>query len=100
MQKMKSCAYCNGNGLLTKEHIWPRSLITKYEGLKTYNPRNNTFYNGEPVIKDVCATCNNVHLSKLDYYLSELYENIFIIFYCLGILYLLSMITICCSGLY
>lgn len=72
---MKYCAYCSEPGSLTKEHIWPRSLITKYEGLKAFNPRNNSFYNGEPVIKDVCATCNNVHLSKLDSYLSELHEK-------------------------
>jgi hypothetical protein len=72
---MKGCAYCNKQGSLTKEHIWPRSLITKYEGLKAFNPRINSFYNGEPVIKDVCATCNNIHLSKLDSYLSELHEK-------------------------
>lgn len=74
---MKHCAYCNGQGLLTKEHIWPRSLITKYEGAKTYNPRINAFYKGEAVIRDVCATCNNVHLSKLDAYLSELHDKYF-----------------------
>lgn len=74
---MKHCTYCNGQGSLTKEHIWPRSLITKYEGLKTYNPRINTFYNGEAVIKDVCATCNNIHLSKLDTYMSNLHEKYF-----------------------
>ena len=72
---MKYCAYCSEQGSLTKEHIWPRSLITKYEGLKTFNPRSNSFYTGEPVIKDVCAPCNNVHLSKLDSYLSELHEK-------------------------
>lgn len=74
---MKHCSYCNGQVSLTKEHIWPRSLITKYEGLKTYNPRINAFYNGEAVIKDVCATCNNVHLSKLDNYMGDLHEKYF-----------------------
>lgn len=74
---MKLCAYCDGQGPLTKEHIWPRSLITKYEGSKTYNPRTNAFYIGEAVIKDVCATCNNVHLSKLDAYLNKLHDKYF-----------------------
>jgi hypothetical protein len=70
---MNRCSYCNKQGTLTKEHIWPRSLITKYE--KNYNPRINAFYKGEAVIKDVCAICNNVHLSKLDTYLNGLYEK-------------------------
>ncbi len=72
---MKLCAYCNGQGPLTKEHIWPRSLIKKYEGSKAYNPRTNSFYNGELVIKDVCATCNNIKLSRLDTYVSELHDK-------------------------
>lgn len=74
---MKVCAYCLLESGLTKEHIWPRTLIQKYDSLITYNPRKHNFYIGEPVVKDVCATCNNTHLSKLDNYLSYLYDASF-----------------------
>jgi hypothetical protein len=44
--------------------------------LKTYNPRTGKFYAGEPVVKDVCANCNNVCLSQLDQYLTDTYGNL------------------------
>lgn len=72
---MNACAYCGFPGSLTKEHIWPESLILKYESLKTYNPRTNKYYIGDPVVKDVCAKCNNGRLSILDSYLSEIYDK-------------------------
>jgi len=74
---MNKCAYCLSTGPFTKEHIWPKALIQKYEALKTYNPKSNKFYTGEAVIKDVCAECNNKRLSPLDSYLSQLYDNFF-----------------------
>jgi hypothetical protein len=40
----------------------------------TYNQRNNSFFAGDPVIKDVCANCNNIKLSQLDSYLSSLFD--------------------------
>lgn len=71
---MKNCAYCGKPEKLTKEHIWPSTLIKKYEDLLTYNKSKNKFYKGDAVIKDVCSECNNVHLSKLDFYLSNLFD--------------------------
>lgn len=72
---MNRCAYCPSTGPFTKEHIWSKALIHKYEDLRTYNPKSNRFYTGEPVIKDVCATCNNEKLSPLDDYMSMLYDK-------------------------
>lgn len=72
---MNACAYCGFSGGLTKEHIWPKALIQKYESLKTYNPRTNKYYIGDAVVKDVCAKCNNDRLSSLDSYLSGLYDK-------------------------
>ncbi|MDB9501675.1 hypothetical protein PN441_01225 [Spirulina major CS-329] len=61
---------------MTKEHIWPKSLIQRWESkLKTYNSQTGRFYAGEPVIKDVCKNCNNVQLSQLDQYLAEIYDD-------------------------
>lgn len=75
---MRYCAYCGEDRVLTKEHVWPSSLIRKYtDGLKVYNTRKNNFYIGDPVIKDVCEKCNNITLSKLDSYLSSLYDQYF-----------------------
>ncbi|HRQ96786.1 MAG TPA: hypothetical protein PK440_17580 [Candidatus Accumulibacter phosphatis] len=45
--------------------------------MHTYNPRTDGFYIGDPVIRDVCADCNNEKLSPLDAYLSELYDRNF-----------------------
>lgn len=72
---MNKCAYCPSTGPFTKEHIWPKALIKKYDNLKTYNPKSNKFYTGESVIKDVCAICNNEKLSPLDGYMSMFYDK-------------------------
>lgn len=74
---MRTCAYCEKELPLTKEHIWSDCLIEKYENLRTYSKRENMFYTGDPTIKDVCAHCNNVVLSKLDSYLCGLYDLLF-----------------------
>lgn len=74
---MSKCAYCSLERPATKEHIWPKSLIDKYEELQTYNPRKNNFYRGEPVVRDVCAVCNNELLSPLDAYLSDRFDRVF-----------------------
>lgn len=72
---MKSCSYCTSIEKLTKEHIWPKSLIERNPDFLTYNKATNSFYKGEAVIKDVCAKCNNGALSKLDEYLAGLYDS-------------------------
>lgn len=73
---MKVCAYCKKAGPFTKEHIFPSNIIQKYrERQAFYNKRVDKFVYSDPVIKDVCANCNNNLLSKLDAYLSELYDQ-------------------------
>lgn len=74
---MSKCAYCRLDRPATKEHIWPKALIDKYEELQTYNPRKKNFHRGEPVVRDVCAACNNELLSPLDAYLSDRFDRIF-----------------------
>jgi hypothetical protein len=75
--EMKSCSYCASFEKLTKEHIWPKSLIKRNPDFLTYNKTTNSFYKGEAVIKDVCAECNNDILSRLDDYLATLYDSHF-----------------------
>lgn len=74
---MKTCAYCGKGSTLTKEHIWPSCLIEKYESLLTYSKRKHSLYKGDSTIRDVCAYCNNVVLSKIDSYLSGIYDRHF-----------------------
>jgi hypothetical protein len=72
---MKKCAYCGVECQPTREHIWPKTLIEKNEMTHVYSQKTNKIFLGEPVIKDVCSTCNNAKLSKLDSYLSSLFDD-------------------------
>jgi hypothetical protein len=73
---MKKCSYCNAISTPTKEHIWPSNIIKKYEEkLASYNKKIDKLVYSDPVIKDVCAKCNNEMLSELDAYLSKLYDS-------------------------
>ena len=76
-ESMSHCAYCESPGPFTREHIWPSTLIRKFDQLRTYNSKTNRFYIGDPVVKDVCAGCNNGRLSQLDMYLDGLYDLCF-----------------------
>ncbi|MDE3841059.1 hypothetical protein C0966_17495 (plasmid) [Bacillus methanolicus] len=84
---MRVCAYCQEQKQLSREHVFPESLITLF-------PEAEYVYFGEEkviplstdnhVVRDVCVTCNNDRLSKLDtvgsgfikeYFLSDLNPN-------------------------
>lgn len=74
----KVCSYCDKEKALTKEHIWPKGFIDRADSdLLAYNKKLNRLINTEPVIKDVCAECNNEKLSSLDGYLCTLYDKYF-----------------------
>lgn len=75
------CAYCNQPATLTKEHLWPASL---HKRLYTANQQSQNYFwlsrlqrdiSSEPKIRDVCADCNNVTLSKLDNYICNLFDD-------------------------
>lgn len=74
---MKKCAYCRQQVALTKEHIWPKNLISRNEMTHAYNPKTEKFHQSEPVIRDVCERCNSIKLSQLDNYLAEEFERTF-----------------------
>lgn len=76
-QQQRKCAYCGGGSKLTKEHIWPASIIRKVGDRASYNPKAGKFLWTEMVIGDVCGTCNNGPLSQLDAYGAELYDKYF-----------------------
>src|SRR6266516_2180549 len=80
---MKICAYCEKEGKLTNEHLWPVSLhrrmeqVRNSEGNNLYHSRLEKDIPSEPQIKDVCASCNNGVLSDLDNYMCQLFDKYF-----------------------
>lgn len=74
---MKKCAYCGQQAELTKEHIWPKNLISRNGMTHAYNPKTERIHQGEPVIRDVCEPCNSIKLSQLDNCLAEEFEKTF-----------------------
>lgn len=75
---MKKCAYCDTATKLTKEHIWPKCLITRMPNLTfRYIGGQDKFVTSELTISDVCSKCNNEKLSKLDSYFCSLYDKYF-----------------------
>lgn len=72
---MQACSYCKKEATLTKEHIWPRCLIQRLGPAMTYEPRSEKFHGGEPVVKDVCALCNNEKLCVLDDYICDIFDK-------------------------
>lgn len=74
----KPCAYCKENLALTKEHVWPKGLIKRFDPeALTYSKNTNRFFKSDLVVKDVCVECNNVKLSSLDSYLCEIFDSTF-----------------------
>jgi hypothetical protein len=65
---MPICAYCERDGLLTREHLFPQFLARRSPEYGTYidHSRPSTPLQAVPVIRDVCAKCNNERLGKLD----------------------------------
>lgn len=80
---MPNCEYCRQPATLTKEHLWPASLHKRLYAINQQT--KNIFWlsrlqreiPNEPQIRDVCAHCNNVTLSKLDDYICKLFDSTF-----------------------
>lgn len=77
----RTCAYCREKRRLTKEHIWPKSIIKRVSERPSYNPKAGKLLWTEMVIADVCETCNSGPLSALDSYGAELYDRYFAHYY-------------------
>jgi hypothetical protein len=68
----RRCAYCGSDGPLTPEHLWPTSLHRRL--IDASDDKENQFWlrrlgreiEAEPKLRDVCAKCNNICLSRLD----------------------------------
>lgn len=78
------CAFCGPtDAKRTKEHLWPASLHRRVAALldggeqKFWIARLGKALSNEPTIRDVCATCNNGELSKLDDYICQAFDREF-----------------------
>ena len=72
------CAYCGRKGVFSREHVWPKCFIERVDYLSAhYSPTSGNVHGADYVVKDVCQTCNNEKLSKLDQYFCDLYDEYF-----------------------
>lgn len=83
----RCCAYCNATSDLTREHVLPAFIETREVDLGRGKSITNVKADGqeksvqtEVTIADVCGTCNNGVLSKLDNYAARLYDQFFAIY--------------------
>jgi hypothetical protein len=73
---MKVCAFCGEEKQLTREHIWPSAFLDRVGRTSAhYSPVSGKVHGADYVVSDVCATCNNVHLTQLDDYFCDLYDS-------------------------
>lgn len=78
---MGVCAYCEMDTILTREHVIPSFIcdFQKNNGngvISSWREKAQKIVGGDAVVKDVCGSCNNIILSKLDSYAKQfLAEN-------------------------
>lgn len=72
----RKCAYCGCSESLSREHIFPGSIIKRVGAtLLTINDKSDTAFKSDLVVKDVCETCNNGILSDLDRKFCALFDE-------------------------
>lgn len=77
MTVLKTCAYCHRTAKPTREHIWPASIVRRVSERFRHHPNSPKLSWSDPIIKDVCESCNNGPLSELDAYGSKLFDTYF-----------------------
>ena len=70
------CAYCGKEAKGTKEHIISSGILGLFpECFATIDGERSIVHQGDPMVKDVCADCNNNRISYIDSYAKEFIEN-------------------------
>ena len=73
------CAYCGKEARGTKEHIISSGILDLFpECYITNDSIRNKIYVSDPMVKDVCADCNNHRLSYIDSYAKAIIEKYFL----------------------
>lgn len=72
------CAYCGKEAKGTKEHIISSGILGLFpECFATIDGERNVIHQGDPMVKDVCADCNNNRISYIDSYAKTIIEKYF-----------------------
>ena len=72
------CAYCGKETKGTKEHIISSAILDLFpECYLTYDGLRKKVYKSDPMIKDVCAKCNNERISYIDSYAKKIISQYF-----------------------
>lgn len=75
----KKCAYCGEATKGTKEHIISSGILDLFpECFLTIDETKKIVHGADPVIKDVCANCNNNKISYIDSYAKDMVEKYFL----------------------
>ena len=73
------CAYCGQDAKRTKEHIISCSVLDLFpECFATIDSIRGKVHLGDPMVKDVCANCNNNRISYIDSYAKTLISEYFV----------------------
>lgn len=73
------CAYCGNQATATKEHIISSGILDLFpECYLTFDEMRNVIHASDPMVKDVCADCNNNRLSYIDNYAKHLVQKYFL----------------------
>ena len=63
------CAYCGKETKGTKEHIVSCAILDLFpECYITFDNARDKVHQADPMVKDVCAECNNQRISYIDSY--------------------------------
>lgn len=78
MTTSRTCAYCDGQTSLTREHVWPGCFLERM-GRKAahFSHQAGKAHGADYVVADVCAACNNSILDELDTYFCTMYDQYF-----------------------
>lgn len=73
------CAYCGKEAKGTKEHIISCSVLDLFpECYITFDETRQAIHQADPMVKDVCADCNNKNISYIDSYAKEFIGRYFV----------------------
>lgn len=73
------CAYCGREARGTKEHIISSGILDLFpECYLTFDEKRGVIHQGDPMIKNVCADCNNNKISYIDSYAKNFIGRYFV----------------------
>lgn len=72
------CAYCGKETKGTKEHIISCAILDLFpECYITFDNARDKVHQADPIVKDVCAKCNNQRISYIDSYAKDFISQYF-----------------------